>query len=154
MKITVHGVDETIRRLERYTEDFAKDIIIELTEDVYQNAKHNIKPHTKPGGGTLENNLTQRYKKRTNTGQVFIDDSGMMVQWRGKPINYALFVHMGTKPHTIEPKKKKALRWSGPSGFEYVFKKVKHPGYKGDPFMTDAARKTMRNIDNLVKGIL
>lgn len=51
---------------------------------------------------------------------------------------HALFVHWGTKPHVITPKKKKILRW--PSGGKFAFaRKAKHPGYKGDPWLVRAA---------------
>jgi hypothetical protein len=54
---------------------------------------------------------------------------------------HALFVHWGTRPHVIRPKKKKALRW--PAGGRFVFAtKVAHPGYKGDPWLVRAARQS------------
>lgn len=53
---------------------------------------------------------------------------------------YARFVHGGTRPHTIFPRRKKALRWPAGSSFRFA-KRVKHPGYRGDPWMTRAARE-------------
>ena len=51
---------------------------------------------------------------------------------------HAAFVHWGTRPHDIRPKRKKVLRWA--SGNYFVFAKVvKHPGYKGDPWLKRAA---------------
>ncbi|MDU3215595.1 MAG: hypothetical protein E6672_07125 [Negativicoccus succinicivorans] len=47
---------------------------------------------------------------------------------------YAPFVHQGTKPHTIAPKEKKALRWV--AGGRFVFAKwAHHPGTAADPFL-------------------
>ena len=50
-----------------------------------------------------------------------------------KEASYAKFVHFGTKPFTIKPKKKKALK----TKFG-VFKKVKHPGSKANPYFEKA----------------
>lgn len=52
---------------------------------------------------------------------------------------YARFVHDGTKPHMIFPRNKKALRWPVGSKFRFSRKGVKHPGYKGDPWLRRAA---------------
>ena len=43
---------------------------------------------------------------------------------------YAKFVHYGTKPHIIKPKRKKALKT--PYG---VYKRVKHPRTKANPYL-------------------
>ena len=50
-----------------------------------------------------------------------------------KEASYAKFVHFGTKPFTIKPKKKKALK----TKFG-VFKKVNHPGIKANPYFEKA----------------
>jgi hypothetical protein len=56
---------------------------------------------------------------------------------------YAKWVHDGSRPHVILPKRGKALRWM--SGGKAIFaKKVNHPGYKGDPYLRDAARNAPR----------
>lgn len=61
-------------------------------------------------------------------GEVFVD-------LRRAP--YALYVHGGTKPHTITPKRRRALRWV--SGGDFVFaKRVRHPGTQPDEFLYDA----------------
>lgn len=48
---------------------------------------------------------------------------------------YGEYVHEGTPAHIIRPKSKKALFWKGAPGPR---RKVKHPGYKGNPFLTNA----------------
>lgn len=51
---------------------------------------------------------------------------------------HALFVHWGTKPHTIRPKNKQTLRW--PVGGKFIFaKEVHHPGTKPDKWLERAA---------------
>ena len=48
----------------------------------------------------------------------------------GNTTVYAPMVEFGTKPHDIEPKKGKALRFKGRGGFVFA-KIVHHPGTKG-----------------------
>lgn len=65
----------------------------------------------------------------------------------------AVFVHWGTRPHRIEPKNKKALRWAGPAGFRFA-RGVNHPGYKGDPWLVRAAREAPRHFERHVAQLL
>lgn len=65
----------------------------------------------------------------------------------------ALFVHWGTKPHLIMPRKKKVLRWA--KGGKFVFAHgVKHPGYKGDPWAVRAAAIVPRTFQQHLQTIL
>ena len=57
-----------------------------------------------------------------------------------KEASYAKFVHFGTKPFTIKPKKKKALK----TKFG-VFKKVNHPGIKANPYFEKAVNSYTRS---------
>lgn len=45
-----------------------------------------------------------------------------------------VYLHQGTKPHTIVPRSKQALRWATGSEFQFA-KRVHHPGTKPDPFI-------------------
>lgn len=69
---------------------------------------------------------------------------------------YARFVHDGTRPHVIEPDKKRALRWPVPGGFRFA-KKVNHPGYRGDAWLRRAANQALpifeRSLDARIRGI-
>jgi len=54
-------------------------------------------------------------------------------------VKYAIFVHEPTRPHIIEPRRAKVLRFI--IGGKVIFaKKVKHPGTKGQPFFEKAIR--------------
>lgn len=47
---------------------------------------------------------------------------------------HARWVHWGARPHVIRPKDKRALRW--PQDGRFIFaRKVRHPGYVGDPYL-------------------
>lgn len=66
---------------------------------------------------------------------------------------HALFVHWGTRAHVIKPKNKRVLRWAGPTGFSFA-KSVRHPGYKGDPYLRDAARTVPADFVRRLKSEL
>lgn len=54
--------------------------------------------------------------------------------------DYAVYVHEGTRPHPIRPKKRKVLAWipRGPGGKTVFAREVKHPGTKAQPWLRDA----------------
>jgi hypothetical protein len=71
--------------------------------------------------------------------------------------NYALFVHEGTRPHTIVPRSARALRWAPGggstlggrprSGANVRFaKRVQHPGTRANPFMLRGAQKALSKL--------
>lgn len=61
-----------------------------------------------------------------------------------------LFMEEGTKPHIIQPKSKKALRFT--SGGETVFaKKVYHPGIKERPIVQNTVESNRNKIKQQVK---
>jgi len=158
MKVVLSDVESTFEHLDKLLRRGKFETVVAITEDVYKNAKKNIEPHThgphEVSGSRLENNLDMRVHKNEGDpyGEVFIQSDGMLVNWDNKSINYALFVHFGTKDHKVKPRKKKALRWATVEGF--VFSKGhKVSGIKADPFMYNALDETMKNIDKIFKRV-
>ncbi len=66
---------------------------------------------------------------------------------------HAPFVHWGTAPHLIRPKNKKALRWVSGNGFIFA-KAVRHPGYKGDPWLIQALDYAKDNFERLAQQVI
>lgn len=78
-------------------------------------------------------------------GRVVLDPSPTMTEGGG---SYAYYVHEGTRKHDIFPKNKKCLRWPTANGMDFIFaRKVKHPGTKPDPFITNAGEAERENIN-------
>ena len=50
----------------------------------------------------------------------------------GTNVSYAPYLHYGTQPYIIRPKKQKSLYWAGA---RHPVKQVRHPGLKARPFM-------------------
>lgn len=71
----------------------------------------------------------------------------------GQRAPHALWVHWGTKPHDIKPKRKGALRWAAGGVFHFA-RIVHHPGYRGDPWMTRAAALAPRLFDQQLQAML
>jgi len=59
---------------------------------------------------------------------------------------HAHLVHDGVAPHVIKPVKKKVLFL----GFT-ITRSVRHPGYRGNPFLTDAAEQTKSEMAAMMK---
>jgi hypothetical protein len=71
--------------------------------------------------------------------------------------DYAKYVELGTKPHAILPKRRKALKIPTPEG--YIFrKKVNHPGSKPYPFffanLQDRARRVAIEFMRALEGVI
>ena len=146
MTFEIIGRSELARQLNGLNDVLKRSFWLAVRDDYESNLMKNIRPHSDTG--ILERNA---YVKPIDNGvEGGIRDNGMLVSWRGKRVNYAFFVHEGTRPHKIEPKKKKALRWTAGGAFKFA-KKVNHPGYKGDPFLRNAAEKTFRRLDDIFK---
>ena len=53
---------------------------------------------------------------------------------------HTLLVHNGSRPHPIFPRKRGGYLRFEVDGQVVYARKVNHPGYKGNPFLTDAMR--------------
>ena len=116
MQLVIKGETELYRRLDKLNDVMKRTFWIGVQEDLEDNLLRNIKPHTKPGGsGNLERNAYVDLMPQGGV-EAGIQNQGMMVG-SGNKINYAVFVHNGTKKHDVSPKNKKALRWNGPGGY-------------------------------------
>lgn len=147
LRIDTVGVDQARASLRRIGGTLAAralaSTVVEVEEIVEnQAARHN-------GTGALVRSI---YKKRIHDGWEIGHDP------RVAP--HAVFVHWGTglwgpkrAKYPIKPKRKRALRWA--VGGAFVFAKgVMHPGIKGDPWLTRAARAApaifQRHVDRLL----
>lgn len=94
----------------------------------------------KDSGLELEKELARaKFKKPTGNlmrGHQAIH-KGLTTQIRN-PVKYWPYVNYGTGPHTITPKRKKALYWKGAS---HPVPMVRHPGITGTRFVTKAVHK-------------
>ena len=78
------------------------------------------------------------------SGELFVDKA---------KVPYIEPLYYGSKPHIIKPKNKRALYGNGVfyahvTGGYGLPKEVKHPGYKGNPFIETAYDKNLKTFLN------
>ena len=149
MSVKLFGLKDIQNTLKHIDENLHPIILVDATEDAFANVKRRAHKHYDTGN--MEDNISFRVRKEY--GEVFIEDNGMMVEHKGKNINYASFVLFGTRKHIIKPKEKKTLRFSSVGAFVYA-KAVKHPGYKGDNFLHEGVQDTFKKIDKIINKVV
>ena len=126
---------------ENLKELIRKRAVAKLADEIYQNAFNRADAHTQTG--VMLSALYNR-KKSDLHYEVGIDN---------KRASYGIFVHNGWGPHEIKPRNRKFLRWVAGNNFIFatqrvrVAKKVKHPGYKGDPFFELAIKQEVPKFE-------
>lgn len=132
---------------EQILNEYLRQAVLSATEEVadYATQHHGFKSRT----GNLERSITSIHSRDGLKGWVTIDRTRAP---------YGTYVHQGYKAFTIVPRYKKVLRWVGRDG-KFVFaKRVRHPGYKGDPFLfnaLDAKKEYISNVfDNRVDAAI
>ena len=140
IRVQIYGVEAARDRLDRVPESIERAITA-FAERVHELAMEGAGKHEKTGA--LVDSLGYGPKKIRG---------GWEIGHRLQRAPYAAFVHWGTRPHVIEPRKKKALRWVGGGGFRFA-KSVNHPGYKGDPWLVKAAEQAAREFPQFTRAI-
>jgi len=98
----------------------------------------------KPRTGNLQRSITW-YMATENSARIIAQ------------ADYAKYVELGTKPHAILPKRRKALKIPTPEG--YIFrKKVNHPGSKPHPFffanLQERAKRVAVEFTRALEGVI
>ena len=136
---------------EQILKKYLRQAVLSATNEVsdYATEHHGFKSRT----GNLERAITSIHSRDGLKGWVTIDRT---------IAPYGTYVHQGYPAFTIVPRRKKALRWVTPKN-EFAFaKRVRHPAFKGDPFLfnaLDASRTTIdrifdKRVDAAVKEIV
>lgn len=130
--LRITGLTQTVSVLQRLPPNLERQTILRMSQVAFDAAQKGAQRHSKTG------DLVQSlYNRAIPTGRAVGHDT--------QRAPHALFVNLGTKPHVIRPKSKKALRWV--KGNKYVFsKQVNHPGYRGDAYLINAATLAVREF--------
>jgi len=125
---------------------YLRQAVLSSLEEVAEEARenHGFRART----GSLERAIVSVESRDGLKGWVTIDRT---------QAPYGPYVHQGFKSFTIVPRHKKALRWVEGSEFAFA-KRVRHPGYEGDPFLFNALdRKASfieKTFDNRIDAAL
>lgn len=137
------AIAEIRRQMIRLLQDLSRDVTEDTAQAVFEKAREAADRHTKTGA--LVRSL--RLRRRGN--------NQLEVYHNLQEAPHALFVHWGTKRHVIRPKQNRKnphLRWAGPNG--YVFAKiVRHPGYKGDPYLIRARDAVAQQFSRIAGNV-
>lgn len=134
--VQIGDVRSLIDQLVEIPKGLEKYVINNLSQIAYDEAERGADTHTRTGA------LRQSLYNRAFQG-------GRSVGHDVNRAPYAAFVLLGTRPHRITPKNKKALRW--PAGSRFAFSKsVNHPGYRGDNYLFAAADSAVRQLNRIV----
>jgi len=136
IKVSVLGV-EAVRELPERIDGAAERVMAKLAVSIEQKAFDQADTHTDTG------RIIQ---------SLLLDGSGLNYElYHDLEIApHALFVHWGTEAHEIKPKKKKVLRRPDGIGFEFP-EPFWHPGYEGDPWLVNAAKDGVDQIDTIIE---
>ena len=139
-QIRIAGLTEAVGTLRNIPPAMERSVILQMAQIAYDSTQRGAQRHTRQGGtGAL---LQSLFNRRTPTG-------GREVGHDTQRAPHAFFINAGTRPHIIEPKNKKALRWSGGGRFFFA-KRVHHPGYRGDAYIIEAATESLRLFRSIV----
>lgn len=138
-QLRIAGLSEAVGTLRGLPPSLERTTLLRMSQVAYDAAQRGAGRHSRPGGsGALFQSL---YNRSIPKGREVGHDP--------QRAPHALFVNLGTRPHEIRPKNKKALRWAAGGLFHFA-KVVKHPGYRGDAYMIAAATEAVRAFRAIV----
>jgi hypothetical protein len=138
--IKFEGLSDVTGSLRRLPAELEKKTILRLSQVAYDEAQKGAGRHNRTGA------LFQSLFNRSIP-------NGREVGHDPQRAPHAIFVQLGTRPHVIMPKNKKALRWAAGGKFFFAGK-VNHPGYRGDAYLINAATLAVREFSNIIDQAL
>lgn len=138
--VRFQGLSEATGTLQRLPAALERSTLLRMSQVAYDEAQRGAGRHNKTGA--LFQSL---YNRAIPKGREVGHDT--------QRAPHAIFVLLGTRPHVIVPKTKKALRWSGGGRFFFAGK-VNHPGYRGDAYLINAATLAVREFSTIITAAL
>jgi hypothetical protein len=128
--VEASGADQVRRAFQQLDAVVRREALAETAQRAFERTQDAADRHSRTGALARSVTITR-------------DGDGWFVGHRLQMAPHALFVHWGTRPHLIRPKKRKALRWV--AGGQFAFARVvRHPGFRGDPYLVRAAAEVPR----------
>jgi hypothetical protein len=144
IELNVQGIEAIRATFSRLVPEAQDQVLRGLAQVAFDTAQVQVDTHTQTGA------MARSLRLRPQ------GDSGWIIDHDTQHAPHSVWLHWGTRPHIIRPKKRKALRWpSGQgdaTGFAFA-KWVKHPGYEGDPWLVKAADEAVRLFDAIVRRV-
>lgn len=99
----------------------AAPLVADTSREILNAAR--VRANVRTGNMRASLNMTMAAKRESVTGTV------------GTKVRYAVWVHDGTAPHLIRGKGGGYLKFTVPPGAVLYRRVVRHPGYRGNPFL-------------------
>lgn len=117
---------------------------VKLVQRAQRQTLNQAKVNTPVDTGALRNShVAEPIVVRGDTVSTEISATGGVKQ------EYAMYVHEGTKPHVIKPRRKKVLSWKGAEGRVFATA-VNHPGTNPRPWLRNALQQTAPRLGFIV----
>ncbi len=135
VKIQLKGYNKIAETFKKAPARMTRELgiaIKSVVEKLENDAKREAPVNKQSGGGNLRQSIRGRMTGAAS-GKIEVG------------VGYGVFVHEGTKPHTIRVSRRRVLanRRTG----NIFGKVVKHPGTKANPFLTRAVEKNEKFIN-------
>lgn len=140
--VSVQGLARLRVELPEIAPSIERAVVLRMSQIAYDETLQGAGRHSKTGA------LFQSVYNRAAAGRPGVQ-TAREVGHDPQRAPQALWVNFGTKPHDIRPRNKKALRWAGGGRF-FFSKLVRHPGYKGDAYILDAAADALAAFRQIV----
>ena len=139
-QIRLNGLSEATGTLRRLPAALERSSMLRLSQVAFDEAQLGAGRHNKTGA-LFQSLFNRAIPKGREVGH----------DTRRAP--HAIFVQLGTRPHVILPKRKKALRWAAGGRFFFAGR-VNHPGYRGDAYLINAATLAVREFSKILDAAL
>ena len=144
LNLSIEGLDQVRARFAALVPETQQQVLNGLAQVAFDTAQRQADTHTVTGAMARSLQLVPE------------GESAWAIRHDLQHAPHALFVHWGTRAHVIKPKNRKMLRFVAGQGggTHFVFARfVKHPGYKGDPWLVQAADEAVKQFDAIVRRV-
>lgn len=134
--IKIKNINEIVKAWRNAPGKLKKEIHVAVAKTVLKienQAKREAPVNKQSGGGNLRQSISSRMTG-TASGVVEVNAS------------YALFVHEGTRPHTIRVQNRRVL--ANKRTGQIFGRTVNHPGTRANPFLQRAVDESEKDIDD------
>jgi len=144
LNLSIEGLEQVRATFAKLVPETQQQVLNGMAQVAYDTAQRQADTHTQTGA------MARSLRLRPEGESAWVIDHDLQAA------PHALFVHFGTKPHLIKPKDKKMLRFPAGQGggTHFVFARfVKHPGFKGHPYLVEAADEAVKQFDAIVRRV-
>ncbi|MCP4700147.1 MAG: hypothetical protein GY862_25335 [Gammaproteobacteria bacterium] len=174
MKVEILGIDRVQKALLALPDELRDKALAKLAQKAFDSAQAQVDTHTKSPSSALAQSL--HIQPMDDGGWEIGHDlqaapHASFVHWgtpphvikprnkgpRSSTVNAHTRISKNGKPYTVGKHTrtitKSWLRWAKGGSFVFSSEGVNHPGYRGDPWLVDAAKEAADEFDKIVREL-